>query len=173
MITLGRERVNTGNTGGVTSLSPLANIGPSPHRCINQHWRCDCMKDCDSGEDELGCPTCARATLPTSGPPHPADCNFTSSMCLWKSAYFADMTFVRNRGRTPSWQTGPDGDFPSGSGSSTQSPQKMSFIISFVSFDPLFMCCFIHLFVYQVFIFFFIYPCTNPFICDLPDEKGE
>jgi len=84
--------------------------------CINKNWKCDGEKDCTDGADEQKCPPPTIQPTPPNGTSHPADCNFEKDLCLWKSATFADMTWTRNRGQTPSGQTGPDGDHTSGVG---------------------------------------------------------
>lgn len=84
--------------------------------CININWKCDGENDCTDGADELMCPSPTNQPTPPPGSTHPADCNFESGFCLWRSATFADLNWLRNRGQTPSWQTGPDGDHTTGTG---------------------------------------------------------
>lgn len=89
--------------------------------CINNNWKCDGEKDCTDGADELGCPPATPQPTPPNGSTNAADCNFDKNMCLWKSARFADMKWTRNRGQTPSYQTGPGGDHTSGAGNEKNS----------------------------------------------------
>lgn len=78
--------------------------------CININWKCDGEQDCTDGEDELKCPPPSPQPTPPPGSSHPADCNFDKDYCLWESAKFADMRWLRNQGQTPSWNTGPSAD---------------------------------------------------------------
>ena len=80
------------------------------------NWKCDGEKDCTDGADELTCQGTPTQPTPPPGSSHPADCNFDKDMCLWTSARFADMKWTRNRGQTPSYQTGPDGDHTNSTG---------------------------------------------------------
>ena len=82
------------------------------------NWKCDGERDCTDGADEdpLKCPAPTPQPTPPVGSSHPGDCDFDKDMCLWKSATFADLTWTRNSGQTPSYSTGPDGDHTSGLG---------------------------------------------------------
>lgn len=70
------------------------------------------------------CPAGTQQPTPPVGSSHPGDCDFDKDMCLWKSATFADLTWTRNSGQTPSYQTGPVGDHTSGLGNQVDTAYK-------------------------------------------------